>query len=233
MIDRNQLTGILLIMGILLSWQFFMAQKDVPIDPKREQFIADSIKKATIVKKVESSKIDSAALIQNAGDFALAAQGQSQELVLENKDIKVTLSSKGGAIKKVELKNYKTYNDFEAKRNIPLVVFKDGDKLGFELPTQKGNIDFSSLFFTGSKVGNSIKFDLKLADNQIVSQEYKLGDTGFTLDYNLKLNGLDGTLKNEPVKFNWVENVSLAEKDIVDNRQKSTVNYQTTEGEKL
>ncbi len=231
MIDRNQLTGILLIMGILLTWQFFIAPQDAPIDPKREQFVADSIKKASVAKKAVSTKIDSAAIVQKAGDFAMAAQGQNQELVLENKDIKVTFSSKGGAIKKVELKNFKTYANFEAKRNIPLVLFKEGDKLSFELPSQKGNIDFSNLFFTGTKTDNSVKFDLKLADNQIVSQEYKLGEAGFTLNYNLKLKGLDGTLKNEPVKFNWIENVSLTEKDIVDNRQKSTVNYQTTEGD--
>jgi YidC/Oxa1 family membrane protein insertase len=229
MIDRNQLTGILLIMAMLLSWQFFMAPKDLPVDPKREAFIADSIKKANSTKKTATQIVDTLAIKQKAGDFAMAAQGESQSYILENKDIKVTLSSKGGTIKQVELKNHKTYSDFEAKKNAPLVLFKEGDKLSFELPTQKGNIDFSNLFFTGTKTGNTANFILKIADNQIVEQEYSIADEGFVINYNLKLKGLDGQLKNEPVKFNWLENVAPAEKDIADNRTKTTIKYQTIE----
>jgi YidC/Oxa1 family membrane protein insertase len=228
MIDRNQITGILLIMAMLLSWQYFMGSKEVPVDPKREQFKADSIKKASAAVIKKNIVTDSVS-IKNAGDFATAAVGQNKDVVLENKDLKVTLSTLGGAIKKVELKNYKTYDDFNNKRNIPLVIFREGDKLAFELPTQKGNIDFSKLYFESSGSGNKATFNIKLADNQIVTQEYTLPESGFELNYNLKLTGLDGQLKNAPVKFNWLENVAPTEKDIVDNRTKSTVDYLTNE----
>jgi YidC/Oxa1 family membrane protein insertase len=229
MIDRNQLTGILLIMAMLLSWQFFMAPKELPIDPKRDAFVADSIKKAGSITKLVAKTVDSVAVIKNAGDFATAATGQNQIVVLENKDIKVTLNTLGGTIKKVELKNYKTYENFANKKNEALVIFKEGDKLSFELPTTKGNIDFSKLYFQSTKTGNNVSFSLKLSDNQTVTQNYSLPETGFELGYNLKLAGLDGALKNEPITFNWLENVAPAEKDIVDNRTKSTVNYLTNE----
>ncbi len=147
MIDRNQLTGILLIMAMLLAWQFF-SPKVLPVEPKTAQQIADSIKKSKVNSKLTGTKtVDSVAIIQNAGDFKTAALGQSQNVVLENNNLKITFSTQGGAIKKVELKNYKTYANFEAKKNSPLVIFNEGDKLGFELPTTKGNIDFSKLYF--------------------------------------------------------------------------------------
>jgi YidC/Oxa1 family membrane protein insertase len=208
MIDRNQLTGILLIMAMLLSWQFFMAPKDLPIDPKKAHFTADSLKKVQAAKAITAK-----AVTDTSG--AIAATGQ--DFVLENKDIKVTLNSLGGTVKKVELKNYKTYQNFEAKKNVPLVIFNEGDKLGF----QSGNVDFAKVVFNAKQEPNKIVFT-----NQNTTQTYSLAAEGFVLDYNLNF-----PTANAPIKFNWIENVHQTEKDIVENRTKSTINYLDSDDE--
>jgi YidC/Oxa1 family membrane protein insertase len=211
MIDRNQLTGILLIMAMLLSWQFFMP-KDAEIDPKKAQFTADSLKKVELAKKAAIAK--PVAALDSSGAVVAAAQ----DVVLENKDIKVTLSSLGGTVKKVELKNYKTYQNFEANKNIPLVIFNEGDKIGF----QAGAKDYSKVNFSAKQEGNKVVF----SDGATV-QTYNLPAEGFVIDYKLDLQGIAG----QPVKFNWVENVRQTEKDIIENRTKSTVNYLDSEDE--
>lgn len=234
MMDKNQITGLVLIMAMLLGYQFFFAPK---IDPEKPQEKPKTSQTTVTPQKV--AIIDSNAAKTAAGDFSSAAVGTSKDVVLENKDIKVTFTSQGGRVKQVLLKNYETYNSFEASKKEPLVIFdQDFDKISLDLPTTKGNIDLNKLYFNTSSVGgmvaegksDKVVFKLPLANGQSVEQTYTLAGAGFLLDNDLKLTGLDGILKNESVKMNWVENVRPTEKDLTENR-KATVNYLINDGE--
>ncbi len=234
MMDKNQITGLVLIMAMLLGYQFFFAPK---IEPEKPQQKVKTSQATTTPQKVAIP--DSNALKSAAGDFANAAVGISKDVVLENKDIKVTFTSQGGRVKQVLLKNYETYNSFAANKKLPLVIFDiDFDKISLELPTTKGNVDLNKLYFNTASVGgmvaegktDKVVFNLQLANGQTVEQTYTLASTGFLLDNDLKLTGLDGILKNESVKMNWVENVHPTEKDLTENR-KATVNYLINDGE--
>lgn len=232
--DKNQITGLVLIMAMLLGYQFFFAPK---IEPEKPQQKAKTTQSSITPQKV--AILDSNAAKTAAGDFATAAVGISKDVVLENKDIKVTFTSQGGRVKQVLLKNYETYNAFAANKKEPLVIFdQEFDKISLELPTTKGNIDLNKLYFNTSSVGgmvaegktDKVVFNLQLANGQAVEQTYTLAGAGFLVDNDLKLTGLDGILKNESVKMNWVENVRPTEKDFTENR-KATVNYLINEGE--
>jgi len=234
MMDRNQVTGLVLIMAMLLGYQFFFAPK---IEPEKPQEKAKTTQASAATQKVATP--DSNALKSAAGDFASAAVGTSRDVILENKDIKVTFSTQGGRVKQVLLKNYKTYTTFAEHKNDPLVIFDEAfDKISLELPTTKGNIDLNKLYFNTSSVGGTVAegktekvvFNLQLANGQSVEQSYTLAGSGFLLDNDLKLTGLNGILKNESVKLNWLENVRPTEKDLNENR-KATVNYLLNDGE--
>ncbi len=227
--DKNQVTGIFLILAMLMGYQYFFAPKDEPTKPSTTttKVKAASSPAATV------TVTDTNALKAAAGDFSKAAVGTTQELVLENKDIKVTFSTQGGKVKQVLLKNYKTYNSFVAKKNDPLVIFDDSfDKVEFNLPTTKGNVDINKLYFSTSSKGGvvatgqkgQVSFTLQLGAGQTIQQTYTLADEGFIVDQDVKITGLDGFLKNEAVTMNWVENVHATEKDLNENR-KATVNY--------
>ena len=90
--DRNQLIGILLILAMLVGYQFL-----VPKPPKEEQPTAQQ---TTITKPTATSAgvispdpsdrtqpLDSAAARQLYGDFAAVSTGQEREIVLENKQV--------------------------------------------------------------------------------------------------------------------------------------------------
>src|ERR1700743_1043471 len=125
--DKNTFTGLFLIM-IIMGVSFFL-MKPSEADLKKEAITqhADSVKKgltgksavapikaADTAKKTANKPVDSAVL---KTPFGAASVGTEKLVTLENKDILVKLSSQGGRVYSVELKNYKTYD------KKPLVLF--------------------------------------------------------------------------------------------------------------
>ena len=76
------------------------------------------------------------------GAFASASTGEEQLWTLENQLQRITLSSKGGYIKQVELKDYRTYD------SLPLINF-DPETAVFDLSFFANNriINTSQLYF--------------------------------------------------------------------------------------
>ena len=105
---------------------------------------ADSVKRglvkspgavpAVAAKAAEAPKVDSEVLKQ---PFGAATVGTDKTVTLENADLIVKLSTLGGKVSSVELKNYKGYG------NTPLVLF-DGDKNHFGLNFNAGTISINT-----------------------------------------------------------------------------------------
>lgn len=219
--DRNTLIGMLLIFLMLIGYQMLVPETKQPEPTK---------KTAPVVSKPikQTAPVDTAVIRQSMGDFANGVVGTSKQIVVENKDLKVTFSTLGGKIKEVELKNYKTYD-----QKLLVLIDELSNNFSLELPTQKGNIKLEKLFF--STTSSSIKvadgrtekvvFSLQLADGKVVEQTYTIPASGFQLGYDIKLNGLDTELKNAPAIVHWQKQVHQTEFDLTENRKSSTVNY--------
>lgn len=173
--------------------------------------------------------LDSAAARAQFGDFATAAIGQAQDVVVENEDIRVTFSTLGGRVKEVLLKKYKTYDQK------PLVLFSDQTStMTLELPTSRGMIDAGKLFFTTTAParttvsGNAqaVTFRLALAGGQTVEQTYTVPAAGYTVEYDLKMAGLS---PNGDVRFVWQDRMQQFENDLNENRRLATINYLTAD----
>src|SRR4051812_19016721 len=99
--DRNQVTGILLILLILtVYFQFF---KTTPLPPKKEPTTKTAAPKATEPASLSADTPANDSLMQAKnraayGSFATAATGEAKDITLENQDIRVTLSTKGGRV---------------------------------------------------------------------------------------------------------------------------------------
>lgn len=223
--DRNQIIGIVLILGMLLGYQLLMP-KPAP-EQKPEQEKATSAPSQQAAQKAELP-LDSAASRQLYGDFATAATGQSQDIVVENTDVRVTFSTKGGRVKEVLLKNYKTYDQK------PLVLLNEqSSEMVMELPTNRGKVNVEKLFFTTTSPAQSVvqgnaqtvTFKLALSPTQSVEQTYTIPAKGFVVDYDLKLNGLDNVVTNNDIRFLWQDKMRQFENDLTENRKSATINY--------
>ncbi|GAB3258791.1 membrane protein insertase YidC [Larkinella harenae] len=229
--DRNQIIGIVLILGMLLGYQLLMPKPAPEQKPEQEKATATTAQQAA--PKTGSSPaeqtLDSAASRKLYGDFAVAATGQSRDIVVENPDIRVTFSTQGGRVKEVVLKHYKPYGDSK-----PLVLINEqSSQMVLELPTNRGKVNVEKLYFetdaaeqqTVQGKGQTITFKLALSPTQLIEQTYTIPASGYVVDYDLKLNGLDNIVSNNDIRFLWQDKMRQFENDMTENRKSATINY--------
>src|SRR5690606_11950960 len=146
--DKNSITGLVLIFVIIAGSFYLMKPSDEEI--KRERQLQDSLARAkagienvkadTTAKEATPVVLDSALL---NSPFGPATVGEEKILTLENEHIRASISTKGGRVKSVELKDEKTYD------GQPLMLF-DGDhnKFGLFFSAAGKNIITNDLFFS-------------------------------------------------------------------------------------
>ncbi|MDB5153448.1 MAG: yidC [Mucilaginibacter sp.] len=239
--DKNTYTGFFLIVLIMLGSYFLLRPSEAEL--KKEKLVQDSIKRAVAAKAVTSTiKTDTAKKAATIVDSALlktpfgaATIGSDKLITLENKELRVKLSTRGGRVYSVELKNYKTAD------KKPLILF-DGDKnqFGLTLNIPGKIINTNDLYFTPSapelsvaeKDSGSMTMRLSYSATQYIDYVYSLKGTGFKLGLNIKTTGLDNVIANSnTLNLDWAASLHKQEKDMKQERQYSTVWYRNTDNE--
>ncbi|AEK23054.1 membrane protein insertase YidC [Capnocytophaga canimorsus] len=131
----------------------------------------------------------------------IAEQGQT---ILENEDVKILVSNKGGQITEVLLKNYKTYD------NQPVYLVKEDNALfSLQFTTSTNHsLQTENMFFEpsltqeqGKKV---LSMKLKSSENQYLEYIYELKDTGFLIDFSVRSQGLANVINTtKPIALDW------------------------------
>jgi len=241
--DKNTVTGFILIVLIMAGSYFLLRPSDAQL--KKEQLLQDSIKRAAILKAstpVKSDTAKKAAVVTAAADsalakipFGVATVGTEKFITLENKELRVKLSTKGGRVYSVELKNYQT---FDKK---PLILF-DGDNnhFGLVFRAQDKAISTTDLYFTPStqnltvaeKDSGAVTMRLNYSATQYIDYVYSLKGTGFKVGLNIKPTGLDNVIANSgTLNLNWAASLHKQEKDMKQERQYSTIWYLNTDND--
>lgn len=206
--DRNQAIGLILISVMIFVWFFFFTTPPTETNqPKPKSTDTTAKLKPENPKQVENVQAYDSTFLE----------GKNEDVVLENKSLKITFSTKGGKIKQVLLKEYKTY---EQK---PLYLLDEAfSTMNYQIPTSKGNIDLYEIFYSVENKGNALVFKANAAGKSI-EQIYTLSE-GFEVDYQVKLEGFE--LKSNAL-WQWKANMPRTEKDAIPSRIKSTISYYT------
>jgi YidC/Oxa1 family membrane protein insertase len=241
--DKNTFTGLFLIMVIMGASIYFMKPSEDQIKAEKEKVHQDSLKRAGLAKTpkaaatakfdtTKSTTVDSAVL---KSPFGAATVGSEQFVTIENKELRLKLSTKGGRIYSAELKNYKTF----LKK--PLILFDGNDnKFGLSFNAGGKNINTNDLYFTPSTTAlqvtgqdsASITMRLSYSPTQYIDYIYSLKGTGFKLGLTIKPTGLGQVIANSNTfNINWAASLHKQEKDITQERQYSTVYFKNTENE--
>jgi len=236
--DRNSFTGLFLIMLIIFGSFYLLKPSKQEIKKEQEKQHIDSLKKAgkltaataakTDTAKAAAVKVDSAQL---KGAFGPALTGTEKFITLENKDLRLKLTTHGGRIYSVELKNFKT---FDGK---PLILF-DGtqNSFGVNFAAENKNFDTNNLYFTSATTGltvadkdsGSVTLRLNYSATQYVDYVYTLNGTGYKVGFTIKPTGLDNVVANSnTLNINWTAYLLKQEKDMELERRYSTVYYKT------
>lgn len=159
--------------------------------------------------------------------WAELAKAENKTVTLENADVKVSVSSKGGKISQVELKNYKT---FDGK---PVMLIKEGTgKYSYRFTAGNTIVNTEDLYFTaGDVTDNAITMTLNIPGGKSVQHVYALDKTGFMLKHRLVLNGMQDVIPQQQntIGLNWESLVLKNEQDSSISSQNTTVHYNTAE----
>jgi YidC/Oxa1 family membrane protein insertase len=240
--DKNTFTGLFLIMIIIAGSVYFLKPSDAEIQKEKAKQHLDSLKRAGIKTTPTTAAIDTAKIVNKPVDsatlkspFGATINGSEKLITLENKDIRVKLSTKGGRIYSVELKDYKT---FDKK---PLILF-DGDqnKFGFSFAAGVANVNTNDRYFTPSAPGNiqvatkdsaSITMRLSYSPTQYIDYIYGLKGDGFKVGLTIKTVGLDNVIANSSsINLDWETSLHKLEKSATLDRQYSYIGYFNNEG---
>jgi YidC/Oxa1 family membrane protein insertase len=217
--DKNSITGIVLIMAMLLGYQTFFAPKE-PIPVKKET--------AVISKTKSTPKSDVVAVVADS-----TVQVKETFNILENDNLKITLSNFGAKLVRVELKNYKSYKSYTQGNNANIVLF-DASKDAFEvdIPSNGKKLALGKLTYQAQATANQVIYTSTLANGKKVSQTYRLPESGYELSYGIDAKEISGELTGNEYFIHWKENVTQTEKDAQEER-KATINYLITEDEEF
>ncbi|MCB9223041.1 MAG: membrane protein insertase YidC [Crocinitomicaceae bacterium] len=110
-------------------------------------------------------------------------------ITLENDVLILDFSTKGGRIKNVYLKDYRSYDDYVNERNAPLQLYDEKSTYGIVYKHKDSNVHTDELDF---KVVNQSDDVITLESNRkgkIVGFTYKLKEGKYDLDYNVYFKG--------------------------------------------
>lgn len=245
--DRNSIVGFVLIALVLVGYSYFTAPtKDQIAQQQRQRDsialvsqtkVIDSIN--NIVQKATPINIDTIIAndsvnqinLQNQlGSFASAANGTPQNFVLENEKMKVTLSTQGGKVIEVVLKDYKT---FDKK---PLILFKsDSTIMGLNFFADNKTIATDKLFFTpiGSAFNitgttkKSFTMRLNSSNGKYLDYTYTLTGDKYDVKFDIGFTGLNDVIAANStfVELDWRHNLLLQEHIMKPERAVSTIYY--------
>ncbi|MBO9612773.1 MAG: membrane protein insertase YidC [Dyadobacter sp.] len=216
--DKNFVIGLVLIMLMLIGYQVLVPK---PVEPTP---VAE-VKKAAA--KPASVTSDTTKNSSQSVDSTVVPQ---KDLVIETKDARVVFTNKGGVMKEVMLKNYKTYDQK------PLyLIAENHNNFQIDLPTQTGDVRLTNQTFStdaqdltlAEKDSAVITYRTTLKNNQTVEQTYVVRGSGYVIDYGIKANG--ALPANKSVEFHWDNDLLQLENDMKKNREVVTVNYYTDE----
>ena len=245
--DKNSLIGFVLIFFVLIIFNTYFFPKpemsnsqnvinDKEIATKETD---DSNKRKDDKKTLLDSELDSSInqeLKYKYGEFAKHTIGKEKIVALENEKIKLLLSSQGGRISSVIVKEgyipgktLKTYDQKELK-----LFDKDSSIFNLEIPLEGRLINTSELFFDIKEYEeNRVGMILQVDQNSYIEFLYTLSldaNKGYLIDYDIKLEGLDYLVsRGKRINLQWQMKTPKTEKSAINQNRDTQIFYKEKE----
>jgi YidC/Oxa1 family membrane protein insertase len=207
--DRNTVIGMVLIFAILIGFSYLNkpSQEEIEAARQRQDSIARveaqllqqeaeaqlKLKSAQQQDTLQTELSDSAVTLKDNQDrlgvFAQAATGEEKVITLENNLMKIQVSTKGGKILSVELKDYKTYD------SLPLILFEGPDNsFGLNFFAQNRSIRTDDLYFIPSTQKTKLVADgPKVKKGKEGNEKYNGEEGGDEQNLIMKLQAGEGS----------------------------------------
>ena len=243
--DRNTVIGIVLVMAILFGASYLnRPSKDELQAAKRR---SDSLAIVRAAQEQEMRTAEMAMLKQQQisdslkgkndvaklGSFAQSVKGEQQFITLENNLMSVKISTLGGRVFSVHLKDFKTYSGDS------LVLFSGKQNtFGLQFWGNSNNIETQNLFFVPStnesiitveKGENPYSLTLKLnsGENSYIEYVYTISPESYMIDYKIHFFGMDNVISSKVGSLDliWDYTLPQLEKGAKNESDYTTISY--------
>ena len=231
--DKNQATGLILFAAVILIYSLFFASS--PEIPAVEETLpqTEAQVSANSQESISETLPDSLIDVQRSAKFGSLASltlGTEEDVILENDQVLITLSTKGAAIKQVILKEYKSWN------MEPLALLDEKSSvMNFSLEGDSGTVNLKDLYFVpklrevdqeGIKT-QVLTLTAGTESGQII-QTFSLEPGAYVVKKSLEIDRFQNIFTAKAVNFTWEDQVKAQEKDLAESRRQTRLNYYLT-----
>ena len=178
---------------------------------------ADSVKADSLGRIEWNNKIvaqkqaKEASKTADYGSFYSSVNNEVKDVVLENDQLKITFSTQGAEIKKVELKEYQSHTAYVAGKSLEesaLVLIDSTNEMGIEMYTTKSGYmskvkSTRDIIFTAKQEDSKLTFTANGSEGEMLEYTYELGEN-YKLDWNVRTNGFGNDIQFGDL--NWTMN---------------------------
>ncbi len=231
--DPYQFIGFILI-ALILTWMLYMNRPEEDTSTEGQTVNTEAVTEQEQAPLQLNDSLQQINLKSTFGIFSnwMMDQGATTQ-VLENKELLIQVSPKGGVLTLVRLKDYTDYLDQ------PLDLIKEGNnKFNIQFTTKDGRrLNTEDFYFYPSLTSDSGKQKLSLkasiAPNQYLEFIYSIDAEKFLVDFSLKSSGIASLLDtSEPALLEW-ENTAYRNSKSIDYESRYTELTYGYEGDKV
>ena len=204
-IDPFQIIGFVILMAGLFWWIYTLP--DIETKNGNNQSNNEIIinKPENALSELTNDVSKSFDLNLDERDSFLETNSNSQDdVIIENDDLILKFSSKGGQLVEALLKNFSDY------KGDPLYLIKDGNQnINLNFSTSLGKLVNTSDYNFKSTVKNSsesttLNMILSVSENQFLNFEYVIPRKGFMMDFSIISSGFKNIVDNKKsIYLNW------------------------------
>lgn len=227
--DRNSAIGLTIIAVLLLLYFNYFSPTPLPSNENPTSVgDLDSTKGDITASPIQEVPAIDSTVLKQYGSLSALVEGDEKETTVENSDLVITFSNRGGVLSEILLKKFKTYYQqplylaTSQRNNFSLIAQYEGRE-----------IDLYKLFYQAEsrKAGDStmVIFTARVGENAYLRHRYAIPSSGYEIRYRIESSGLNG-LNGDLLAFRWQNQIPLQEKDLTDSRHKTTVTYYSKEG---
>ena len=277
--NKNTIIGLVLIFAIMVGWTILMSpsQEELEAQKRKQDSIAnvniqraidDSLRAVQLRQEQLKDPVEQSAPVASQtqisdssaknlnqsryGAFASSAQGIDQDYIIESDLLKFTISSRGGRVSQVELKDYNTFEGEPVKLFVP-----DSSSFGLSFYSSEiKSVSTADLYFSpywhnsrleGSNTlkvtgSDSLIFGMRLyagvsdsvlTPDKFIEFKYTIRGDKYMVDFDVDFTNMEGVIdaNTKDMVINWNSRLLRQEKNIENERLNSSIHFRHSDGE--
>ena len=232
--DKNNIIGFVLIAAVLIGFGIWSQPSAEQIAAQQKQDSIENVARAKaenaakMAAQQKTAQAKAAAEADTTALFYAALQGNATDVVLKNKNVELTVNTKGGVVSKAVIKNFEDRN---GNKNVTLFDGKT-QSLNFALAAKEVNINTADLYFTPSnQTDSTVTMTAVAGAGKSLVIDYVLGKD-YMLHTKVQAIGLAGAFAPSTTQMDvqWKDMVRQQERGFTFENRYASLTYHEADG---